>query len=139
MNRRYTGVLPLDHSTNLHLAQEYRALQASEHAENKLDELMEDTTEVASALDDLMGDSDVGPNGNTLFAEDLAAVLVGYSAPEAAKVTEFFDTLTRCVRQQLRPDAERLAQQEEQEAAEAHDAAVSEARDASANYRELGE
>lgn len=130
---------PVTADLNAYLAEQEKAEKTSEHAENKLEELMEDTTEVASALDDLMGDSDVGPNGNTLFAEDLAAVLVGYSPKKAAEVQGFFDTLTQCVRQQLRPDAERLAQAEEQEAAEAHDAAMSEAREASANYRELGE
>lgn len=99
---------PVTADLDRYLAEQDRNDSRGEFIDTKLDELMESSAEVGSALDILMGDSDVGSDGNTLFAADMAAVLLASDAAFGAEAVQFFHKLRERVRAQLRDDAESL-------------------------------
>lgn len=99
---------PVTADLDRYLADQDRNDSRGEFIDTKLDELMESSAEVGSALDILMGDSDVGSDGNTLFAADMAAVLLASDAAFGAEAVQFFHKLRDRVRDQLRADAESL-------------------------------
>lgn len=99
---------PVTADLGRYLADQDRNDSRGEFIDTKLDELMESSAEVGSALDILMGDSDVGSDGNTLFAADMAAVLLASDAAFGAEAVQFFHKLRDRVRDQLRADAESL-------------------------------
>lgn len=99
---------PVTADLDRHLFEQDRNDSRGEFIDTKLDELMESSAEVSSALDILMGDSDVGSDGNTLFAADMAAVLLASDAAFGAEAVQFFHKLRDRVRDQLRADAESL-------------------------------
>lgn len=108
---------------NRHLDGLDREDSRSECVETRLDELMEDGAEVRGALDAMMGESDLGSDGNSLFAGDLAAVLLASDDAFGGEAIRYFVKLRESVRAQLRGDAETLVDedhaQSEQAAAEA--------------------
>ncbi|MGC7464226.1 hypothetical protein QT654_20575 [Xanthomonas citri pv. citri] len=99
---------PVTADLDRYLAEQDRNDSRGEFIDTKLDELMESSAEVGSALDILMGDSDVGSDGNTLFAADMAAVLLASDAAFGYEAVQFFHKLRDRVRDQLRADAETL-------------------------------
>lgn len=146
MSRRYTGVLPLDHRAcpvtadlDAYLAEREGYEVQAEQVGAKLDELMESQVDVAGALDALMGESDVDTSGNSLFGNDLAAVLLASDVAFGAEAIRYFVRLREQVRQQLRPDAESLVESDLERSGQDYADSVADAREASANYRELGE
>lgn len=130
---------PVTADLNAYLAQQYREELAAEQVDAKVDELMESQVDVAGSLDTLMGDSDVDTNGNSLFANDLAAVLLASDAAFGAETIRYFVKLREQVRQQLRPDAENLVANDLERSGQDYADSVADAHEASANYRELGE
>lgn len=130
---------PVTADLNAYLAQQYREELAAEQVDSKVDELMESQVDVAGSLDTLMGDSDVDTNGNSLFANDLAAVLLASDAAFGAEAIRYFVKLREQVRQQLRPDAENVVANDLERSGQDYADSVADAREASANYRELGE
>lgn len=143
MSRRYTGVLPLDYRAcpvtaelDAYLAQQYREELSAEQVDSKVDELMESQVDVAGSLDTMMGDSDVDTNGNSLFANDLAAVLMASDAAFGAEAIRYFVSLREQVRQQLRPDAENLVANDAERSAQDHAEQQSDLREAAKSWGE---
>lgn len=99
---------PVTADLDRYLADQDRNDSRAEFIDTKLDELMESSAEVGSALDILMGDSDVGSDGNSLFAAGMAAVLLASDAAFGTEAVQFFHKLRDRVRDQLRGDAESL-------------------------------
>ena len=126
---------PITADLNRYLDELDRADSRSECVDAKLDELMEDAAEVGSALDIIMGDSDVGSGGNTLFAGDLAAVLLASDVAFGSEAVQFFYKLRERVRDQLRSDAETLV---DEALAESEDAAAEARYEAQQADREQG-
>lgn len=130
---------PVTADLNAYLAQQYREELAAEQVDAKVDELMESQVDVAGSLDTLMGESDVDDSGNSLFANDLAAVLLASDASFTTEAIRYFGSLREQVRQQLRPEAENLVSDDLARSGEDYAESVADARESSANYRELGE
>ena len=126
---------PVTADLNRYLAEQDRNDSRGEFIDTKLDELMESSAEVSSALDILMGDSDVGSGGNTLFAGDLAAVLLASDVAFGSEAVQFFYKLRERVRDQLRSDAETLV---DEALAESEDAAAEARYEAQQADREQG-
>lgn len=143
MNRRYTGVLPLDHrgcpvtdDLNKYLAQQERDEASAEQVDSKVDELMESQVDVAGSLDTLMADSDVDDNGNSLFANDLAAVLLASDAAFSTAAIRYFGSLREQVRQQLRPEAENLVDDDIERSGQDHAEQKADLREAAKSWGE---
>lgn len=130
---------PVTADLNAYLAEQERDEALTEQVDAKVDELMESQVDVAGALDVLMGECDVDTNGNSLFGNDLAAVLLASDAAFGAEAIRYFVKLREQVRQQLRPDAENLVANDLERSGQDYADSVADAREASANYRELGE
>lgn len=130
---------PVTADLDAYLAQQYREELAAEQVDAAVDALMESQVDVAGSLDTLMGDSAVDTNGNSLFANDLAAVLLASDAAFGAEAIRYFVKLREQVRQQLRPEAENLVANDLERSGQDYADSVADAREASANYRELGE
>ena len=126
---------PVTADLNRYLAEQDRNDSRGEFIDTKLDELMESSAEVGSALDILMGDSDVGSDGNTLFAADMAAVLLASDVAFGSEAVQFFYKLRERVRDQLRSDAETLV---DEALAESEDAAAEARYEAQQADREQG-
>lgn len=130
---------PVTADLNAYLAKQQREESLSEQVDAKVDELMESQVDVAGALDAMMGESDVDTSGNSLFGNDLAAVLLASDAAFGGEAIRYFVKLREQVRAQLRPDAESLVADDLARSGEDYAESVAYAREASANYRELGE
>lgn len=111
---------PVTTDLNSHLARQERDEATSEHVASKVEELMEDHAEVASALDEMMADSDTDGKGNSLFANDLAAVLMASSAAFGGEAIRYFVKLREQVRAQVLPVAETLAAEEVAQSGQDH-------------------
>lgn len=143
MSRRYTGVLPLDHRAcpvtadlDAYLAEQERADSRSESIHAKVQELMEDQSEIASALDDIMGFSDVGSDGNTLFAADMAAVLLASQDAFGGECIRYFVRLRERLESYMQDPAALLVDQQDQTSAAEHEEAVAAAREDARQQRE---
>lgn len=130
---------PVTADLNEYLDQQERDEALAEQVDAAVDALMESQVDVAGSLDTLMGDSDVDTSGNSLFANDLAAVLLASDVAFGAEAIRYFVKLREQVRQQLRPDAENLVANDLERSGQDYADSVADAREASANYRELGE
>lgn len=124
---------PVTADLNRYLAQQDRDDAYAEAVESKLDTLMDESSEVAEALDDIMGASDVGSDGCTLFAGDLAGVLVASEAAFEAEAIRYFHDLRDKVREQMRDRAaSRVDDEIEKSKADAAEAAYEAREDARA-------
>lgn len=120
----------IESEIDAHLVREEEGAISSERIDAKVSELMQDRAQVACAIDDIIASSDHGKDGNTLFAGDLADVMMaGWS-----KDGEFFANLDRKVRDTLRDEAESLLLEEQRQALENHEEQVAEQREASRNF-----
>ncbi len=89
---------PVTADLNEYLAQQERDEASAEQVDAKVDELMESQVDVAGALDAMMGESDVDTSGNSLFGNDLAAVLLASDAAFGGEAIRYFVKLREQVR-----------------------------------------
>lgn len=127
---------PVTADLNEYLAQQERADSRSEAICAKVQELMEDQSEIASALDDMIGFSDVGSDGNSLFAADAAAVLLASPAAFEAECVRYFIRLRERVENYMQDPATVLVDEQEQTSAADHQEAIAAAREAGQQFRE---
>ncbi len=122
-----------------YLADQERADSRSEAIRAKVHELMEDQSEIASALDDVIGFSDVGSDGNSLFAADAAAVLLASRDAFGAECISYFVRLRERLENYMQDPATVLVDEQEQTSAADHEEAVADAReDARQQSEEFG-
>ncbi len=141
MSSRYNGVQPIEHrgmerEIDSYLADQERADSRSEAVRAKVQELMEDRSEIASALDDIMGFSDVGSDGNTLFAADMAVVLLASQDAFNAECVRYFIQLRERLESYMQDPAALLVNEQEQTSAADHEEAVAAAREDARQQRE---
>lgn len=127
---------PVTADLNAYLSEQERGEALAEQVDAKVDELMESQVDVSGSLDTLMGDSDVDTNGNSLFANDLAAVLLASDAAFGAEAIRYFVKLREQVRQQLRPDAENLVASDAERSAQDHAEQQADLREAAQSWGE---
>lgn len=96
---------PVTADLNHHLSQQDRDDAYAEAVKAKLDEMMKASSDVAEALDDIMGDGDVGSDGCSLFAGDIASVLVSSEAAFEAEAIRYFYKMRDKVREKMRDRA----------------------------------
>ena len=120
---------PVTADLNRYLAQQELDDAYAAAVESKLDTMMEESSEVAEALDDIIGSSDVGSDGCTMFAGDLTSVLMASDAAFEADAIRYFRDLRDRVREQMRDRAESLVNAEIEQSKDAAEEAAYEARE----------
>ena len=119
-----------------YLAEQEHADSRGEAIRAKVQELMEVQAEIASALDDIMGFSDVGNDGNTLFAADMAVVLLASKEAFNAECVRYFMRLREQLESYMQDPAALLVDEQEQTSAAEHDEAVAAAREDARQQRD---